>query len=331
MKKFMNSPKNIVHELLEGYTLAYREKVRLAANNLVVRATPKAEGNVGIVAMAGSGHEPGICGFVGQGMLDVAVHGEIFAAPGPARCLEALKIAERGAGVLLLVLNHTGDVLTANVTLERATQANMHVKMLLVHDDISTVPRDEPDKRRGLVGCLPIYKIAGAAAEQGLCLDEVYTLAERIGNNMGTIAVASKTATHPSTGKAMFALGANEMEVGMGIHGEPGTGKTLMKTADETAEIMVAQLLDDLQVKPAEELLVIINGAGATSLLELFIIYRKVHHLLTDRQITVADCRIGEYMTTQEQAGFSIFFGRVDQELLRFWKAPCDAPYFTVR
>jgi len=328
MKKFINSPKNIFQELLEGYALAYQKLVRLTEHHLVVRATRKQEGKVGLVAMAGSGHEPGVCGFVGQGMLDIAVQGEIFAAPGPARCLEALKLAERGAGVLFLVLNHTGDLLTANATLEKAGEANLNVKMMLVHDDCSIASRGEPEKRRGLVGCLPLYKIAGAAAEQGRSLEEVHALAERMGNHMSTLGVASRTATHPSTGEAMFAIGENEMEVGMGIHGEPGTGKTRMKSADETAAAMVAQLLNDLQVQAREELLVIVNGAGATSLMELFIIYRKIHQILMRRKIAVAESLIGEFMTTQEQAGFSIFFGRLDPELRRLWSAPCHTPFF---
>lgn len=331
MKKFINNPEEVVSELLEGYALAYPNKVKLAGDNLVVRTVPKAWGKVGIVTLGGSGHEPGLSGFVGEGMLDVSVPGEIFAAPGPPRCLEALKMADRGAGVLFIVLNHAGDVLTANLTMQMAQKEGLNVKMLLTHEDISSGPREKPEERRGLVGFLPVYKIAGAAADRGLNLDEVLTVADRLERNMRTLAVAVKTATHPSTGEAIFTLGDDEMEIGMGQHGEAGTGRSKLKTADQTAEIMLNQLLRDLEVNPGEELLVILNGAGATTLMELFIIFRKIHQILKGKQIKIARSIIGEYITTQEQAGFQMFIARMDDELIGLWDAPCDTPYFVVR
>jgi dihydroxyacetone kinase-like protein len=331
MKKFINNPENVVSELLQGYVLAYPNKVKLAGNNLVVRAMPKAWGKVGVVTLGGSGHEPGLSGFVGEGMLDVSVPGEIFAAPGPPRCLEAIKIADRGAGVLFIVLNHAGDVLTANLTMQMVQKEGINVKMILTHEDISSGPREKPEERRGLVGFLPVYKVVGAAAEQGLSLDEVLKVADRMERNMRTLAVAVKTATHPSTGEAIFTLGDDEMEIGMGQHGEAGTGRSKLKTADETAEIMLKQLLDDLEVKTGEELLVILNGAGATTLMELFIVFRRMHQILQAKQIRVARSIIGEYITTQEQAGFQMFIARMDNELIRLWDAPCDTPYFVVR
>ena len=331
MKKFINNPENVVRELLQGYVLAYPNKVKLAGDNLVVRAMPKAWGKVGVLTLGGSGHEPGLSGFVGEGMLDVSVPGEIFAAPGPPRCLEAIKIADRGAGVLFIVLNHAGDVLTANLTMQMVQKEGINVKMILTHEDISSGPREKPEERRGLVGFLPVYKVVGAAAEQGLSLDEVLKVADRMERNMRTLAVAVKTATHPSTGEAIFTLGDDEMEIGMGQHGEAGTGRSKLKTADETAEIMLKQLLDDLEVKTGEELLVILNGAGATTLMELFIVFRRMHQILQAKQIRVARSIIGEYITTQEQAGFQMFIARMDNELIRLWDAPCDTPYFVVR
>lgn len=235
MKKFINRPEEIVHELLQGYVAAYSHKVRLAGDYLVVRAVPKVAGKVGIVTLGGSGHEPGLSGFVGAGMLDVSVPGEIFAAPGAPRCLEALKLADRGAGVLFVVLNHAGDVLAANLTLQMARKQGLNVKEILTHEDISSGPREKPDERRGLVGFFPVYKIAGAAAEEGRSLAEVHAVADRLERNMRTLAVAVKTATHPSTGQAIFTLGDDEMEIGMGQHGEAGTGRMKLKSADETA------------------------------------------------------------------------------------------------
>ena len=330
MKKFINKPENLVRELLEGYTLAYHDKVRLAGNNLVVRTVPKRAGRVGIVTLGGSGHEPGLSGFVGEGMLDISVPGEIFAAPGAPRCLEAIRMADRGAGVLFVVLNHAGDVLAANMTMQLAKKEGLNVKMILTHEDISSGDRDHPEDRRGLVGFLPVYKVAGAAAEEGATLDEVWAISDRMERNMRTLAVAVETATHPSTGEAIFRLGDDEMEIGMGQHGEAGTGRMKLKSADETAEIMLNQLLTDLEARAGEELLVILNGAGATTLMELFIVFRRVNQILLDRKIKVARTLVGEYITTQEQAGFQMHIARMDSELLRLWDAPCDTPYLKV-
>jgi dihydroxyacetone kinase-like protein len=331
MKKFINDPENLVSELLEGYTLAYPEKVKLAGKNIVVRAVPKAIGKVGVVTLGGSGHEPGLSGFVGRGLLDASVPGEIFAAPGPPRCLEAIRLAERGAGVLLVVLNHQGDVLTANLTLELAAQQGLNVKQVLLHEDIASGSRDKPEDRRGLVGFLPVYKVAGAAAEEGQSLPEVLALAERLERNMRTLSVAARSATHPSTGLELSPLGDDEMEIGAGQHGESGPGRMKLKSADATAEIMLERLLEDLEARAGDELLVIVNGMGATTLMELFIVFRRVSQLLASKNIKLARSMVGEFITAQEQAGFQLFVARLDRELMRLWDAPCDAPYLVVR
>jgi dihydroxyacetone kinase-like protein len=331
MKKFINKPENLVQELLEGYTLAYPDKVKLAGNNLVVRAVPKDAGKVGIVTLGGSGHEPGLSGFVGYGMLDISIPGEIFAAPGPPRVIEAIKLAERGAGVLLVVLNHPGDVLTANITMEITKKQGLNVKEILTHEDISSGLREEPEERRGLVGFFPVYKVAGAAAEEGRSLDEVLAVADRMERNMRTLTVALRGATHPATGQLLLDLREDEMEIGAGQHGEAGSGRMKMKAADETAEIMLGQLLEDLEVQEREELLFILNGSGATTLMELFIIFRRAHQILEEKKIGIARSLIGEYITTQEQAGFQMFIARLDSELIRLWDAPCDTPYYVVR
>lgn len=331
MKKFINQPQNLVPELLEGLALAFPDKVRLVGNKLVVRVVPKDRRKVRVVTLGGSGHEPGLSGFVGEGMLDISVAGEIFAAPGAPRCIEAIRMAasESDAGVLFVVLNHAGDVMSANITMDMAKREGRNVKMILTHEDISGGPN--PEDRRGLVGFLPVYKVAGAAAEQGCSLDACLAIAERMQQNMRTLAVAVRTATHPATGQPIFELGDDEMEIGMGQHGEAGTGRMQLKSADETADIMLDPLLEDLRVKPGEELLVILNGAGATTLMELLIIFRRVAHVLRDKGIKLVRSRVGEFITTQEQAGFQMMIARMDPELIRLWDAPCDAPYFVVR
>ncbi|MGB6690678.1 MAG: dihydroxyacetone kinase subunit DhaK [Terracidiphilus sp.] len=325
MKKFLNDPKHLVRELLEGYALAYPGKVRLSGASTIVRAVPKEPGKVRLVTIGGSGHEPGLSGFVGKGMLDASVAGEIFAAPGAPKCIEALRDAcAGGSGALLVVLNHAGDVLSANIAMETVQKEGLPVKMVLTEEDISGPPGD----RRGLVGCVAVYKVAGAAAEKGASLDECAGIAERMQRNMRTLAVAVRTATHPATGNPIFELGDDEMEIGMGQHGEAGTGRMQLKSADETAEIMLEKLLADLGAGAGDELLVLLNGAGATTLMELFLIFRKVAKLLEARSIKLVRSAIGEFITTQEQAGFQMTIARMDRELIDLWDEPADAPFF---
>jgi dihydroxyacetone kinase-like protein len=330
MKKFLNTADNITQELLEGFALAHAGKVRLAGNNLVVRAVPKPADRVALVTLGGSGHEPALSGFVGQGMLDISVPGEIFAAPGPPRVLEALRMANRPAGVLLVVLNHAGDVLSANIAVQMARKEGINVQQVLTHEDISSGTRQQPEDRRGLVGCLAVIKVAGAAAEQGRSLDECLAIAQRMGENMATLAVAVSGATHPCTGGAISELTDDEMVVGMGQHGESGLGSHKLQSADATVDIMLPLLLDDLQVSPGEQLLVLLNGVGATTLMELYIVLRRVGQVLDARGVKLARSLVGEYLTVQEMGGFQMLAARLDDELLTLWDAPCDAPALVV-
>ncbi len=259
-------------------------------------------------------------------MLDSSVAGEIFAAPGAVKCIEAIRGAcAGGESALLIVLNHAGDVLAANIAMEAAAREGLKVRMVLTQEDISG---PDPQDRRGLVGCLAVFKVAGAAAERGDSLDACFEIAERMEHNMRTLAVAVRTATHPATGQPIFELGEDEMEIGMGQHGEAGTGRMKLKPADETAEIMLEKLLADLGVSAGEELLVILNGAGATTLMELYLIFRRVAQVLEGKKIRLARSAIGEFITTQEQAGFQMTIARLDRELMDLWDAPADAPFF---
>lgn len=333
MKKFINDRGHLVPELLEGLVLAYPRQVRLVGTNIVGRAVPKPAGKVRLVTLGGSGHEPGLSGFVGEGMLDYSVTGEIFAAPGAPRCVEAIRMAAKDApGVLLVALNHAGDVLSANIAMQLAERENIPVQMVLTRDGISFGQKsDDADDRRGLVGCLAVYKVAGSAAEQGASLAECLRIARQMEQNMRSLAVALRTATHPSTGQTIFELGDDEMEIGMGQHGEAGTGRMKMKSADETAAIMLDMLLESLGVASGEELLVIVNGSGATTLMELWIVFRAVSRILKAKKIGLVRSAVGEFITTQEQAGFQIMIARMDTELVRLWDAPSNAPYFVMR
>jgi phosphoenolpyruvate---glycerone phosphotransferase subunit DhaK len=309
---------------------AFPDKVQLSGRNIVARAVTKEPGKVRLVTLGGSGHEPGLSGFVGKGMLDYSVAGDIFAAPGAPRCLEAIKTAcAQGESALLIVLNHSGDVLSANIAMEMALREGCKIKMVLTHEDISGGPNLED--RRGLVGFFPVYKVAGAAAEQGAPLDACLEVALRMERNMRSLAVAVKTATHPTTGQPIFELGDDEMEIGMGQHGEAGTGRMPLKSADETAEIMLNMLLGDLRVQSGEEILVLINGAGATTLMELLIVFRRVAHVLKAKKIMLVRSAVGEFITTQEQAGFQMLIARMEPDLIKLWDAPADTPFFVRR
>lgn len=331
MKKFINDPTNLTAELLEGYVQAYGDKVALQSGKLVVRAAPKPKDKVAIVTLGGAGHEPALSGFVGYGMLDISVVGDIFAAPGPPAVIEALRLANRPAGVLFIVLNHAGDVMSANMAMELAKKEKLNVRMLLTHEDIAPGADTPAEDRRGLVGCVPMYKIAGAAAEAGMSLDEVYAVAQRFNENMATLAVALRTATHPQTGGEIFALADDEMEIGMGQHGEAGTGRSPMKSADATAEIMVTQLAAAVKAKKGDKVMLLLNGAGATTLMELYIVFRAARKVLAAKGIEVSRARVAEFLTVQEMAGFQMFVGKLDSELSQLWDAPCDTPYMTVR
>jgi phosphoenolpyruvate---glycerone phosphotransferase subunit DhaK len=328
MKKFINDPANLTQELLEGLATAHQDLVELKPNNTIVNKKLSSADRVTIVTLGGAGHEPALSGFVGEGMLDVSVVGDIFAAPGPQACIDAIHLADRGKGVLFIVLNHAGDMLTGNLTMKTIEKEKKHVIKLVTQEDIANAPRENSDDRRGLVGCVPTYKIAGAAAASGKSLEEVARIAKKFTDNMATLAVAVRGATHPATGSVIADLGEDEMEVGMGQHGEGGGGRQTMKSADETAVIMVDALLKDLSIKSGEKIMLVLNGTGATTLMELFIIYRKCISHLKSKNIEVVANFVGELLTVQEQAGFQMFMARMDDELLGYWNAPCYTPYF---
>ncbi len=272
MKKFINDPADLTQELLEGLALANPDIIELGDDGMVINKGLATADRVTIVTQGGSGHEPAIEGFVGEGMVDIDVVGDIFAAPGPVACVDAIKKADQGLGVLYIVLNHAGDMLTGNKTMKMIEKAgDIQVRKVVTQEDISNATRDNADDRRGLVGCIPTYKIAGAAAAEGKSLDEVAAIAQRFADNMATLAVAVRGATHPQTGQLLADLGDDEMEIGMGQHGEEGGGRQPMKSADETAKIMVNALVNDIGIKPGDQVMHIINGSGATKQMEKLI------------------------------------------------------------
>lgn len=330
MKKFINDPAHLTRELLEGLVVAHGDLVTLRSEKIICRTRPKEADRVALVTLGGAGHEPALSGFVGHGMLDYSVVGDIFAAPGPPKVIEALRLAKRDAGILFVVLNHAGDVMSANIAREMAEREGIRHRTILTHEDIAPGADAPAEDRRGLVGCIPLYKIAGAAAEAGKSLDEVHALATRFAENMATLAVAMKTATHPASGQAIFELADDQMEIGMGQHGEAGTGPSPIMTADQTAACMLAPLIAAVKAKTGDRLLLIVNGSGATTLMEMYIVLRACRAFLEARGIRIAAARCGEFLTVQEMAGFQLFVAKMDDELLGYWNAPCATPALTV-
>ena len=327
MQKFINNPDTLTAEMLEGLALAHSELVSLELGKLVVNRKLAEADRVTIVALGGSGYEPALSGFVGEGMLDIAVIGDVFAAPGPQACIEAIKLADKGKGVLLVVLNHAGDILASNLAVKQAEKLGINVAKIVVQDDIANAPREEAQNRRGMVGAVPLLKIAGAAALAGKSLEEVATIAQGFADNMATLAVAASGATNPATGMEIAQVAAGCMEVGVGLHGEAGKAKP-MATAEETVSAMLDALLEDLNVLAEEKLLVIVSGSGATSLMEQLIVYRNCYAYLAEKGIEIVANHVGDLMTVQEMAGFEICIARMNEELVEYWNAPCRTPYF---
>lgn len=331
MKKFLNNPAQIVPEVLEGLALAYSEKVRLVPEKIIVRAHPKDSSKVALVTLGGAGHEPALGGFVGEGMLDASVVGDVFAAPGAPNLLAALRMLKRDAGILLVVLNHAGDIMSANMATQMAEAEGIKVKIVLTHDDISAGLDAPLDDKRGLAGCIPLFKIAGAAAEEGKSLDEVADIAERFSNQVATLAVAMSGATHPQNGAVLSTLPDDEMEIGMGQHGEAGGGRFKILSANETAERMIAPLVTSTKLKSGDTALLIINGTGGSSPMELLIVYRRAAMWLAEKGIKVTNGLVDELLTVQEMAGFQMILAKLDPDHVAYLKKPCNSPYWTVR
>jgi len=328
MKKFINNPNDVTDELLEGFACANADMITLSDKRLVVSNNLDTADRVTVVSIGGSGHEPAPIGFVGDGMLDISVAGDIFAAPGPELTIKALERADRGKGVLFVVLNHEGDLATGKRSLAECEKRGIRVREIITQEDISCAPRSRGQDRRGLAGCIPLYKIAGAAAAEGKTLDEVAAIGQRFADQMATLAVGVNGATHPVTGVLLAEFGDDDMEIGMGQHGEEGGGRQKLKSADDTAVIMLDALLRDLHISEGEDVMLILDGMGATTLMELFIVYRKCASYLSEKNIRITANHIGNLLTVQETAGFQMFLARMDDELTRLWNAPCSTPYF---
>lgn len=301
---------------------------RLEETTVIVRKDAPVEGKVGIVSGGGSGHEPAHAGFVGKGMLDAAVSGEVFTSPTPDQILEAIKAVDSGAGVLLVVKNYTGDVMNFDMAKELAEAEGIAVESVLVNDDVAVEDSSFTTGRRGVAGTVFVHKIAGAKAEEGASLEEVKQTAEHVVHNVRTMGVALSPCIMPTSGEPSFHLEDGEMELGIGIHGEPGVETKPLATADEIATALLDSVLSELEPVGNDQAAVMINGMGATPEMELYVFNRKVQELLAEKGVSVCRTFVGEYMTSLEMAGCSLTILKVDDDLKALLNAPSEAPAF---
>ena len=327
MKKFINNPENLTKELLEGLALVHDDVLEVVDGNLVVSKFLKDANRVTVVTLGGTGHEPALEGYVGDGMVDIAVCGDIFAAPGPQDVVKAIKLADKGKGVLLVVLNHAGDMLTANLAMKECNKLGLNVAKVVTQEDIMTAPREEAENRRGFVGCCPLYKIAGGAAKLGKSLEEITNLSQYFADNMAAISITSRCCTHPSNGAALGDLADNMIGIGMGQHGEGGGYQIELVTADETVAIAAEKLIEDLSLKSGEEIMVVVDGIGAMTVMEQLIVYRGVVKYLENKGIKIVAKWVDEILTVQEASGFQLFFARMNKDLLTYWEKDCRTAY----
>lgn len=327
MKKFINAVDKVEDQMIQGMVKAYPQYVRkLDCGNVVVRASKK-EGKVALISGGGSGHEPAHGGYVGEGMLDAAVAGAVFTSPTPDQVYEGIKAIDAGAGVLMVIKNYTGDVMNFEMAADMARDEGIKVAQVVVNDDVAVKDSLYTVGRRGVAGTVFVHKIAGAMAETGADLDAVQAVAQKVVDNVRTMGAAIEPCTVPAAGKPGFELSEDEMEVGIGIHGEPGTHREPLKTADEIVDMLMTQILGDLDFV-GSEVAVMINSAGATPLMELFIINNHVADILADKGVKVYKTFVGEYMTSIEMAGFSISLLKLDDQLKGLLDAKADTPGF---
>ncbi|MFK0049293.1 dihydroxyacetone kinase subunit DhaK [Streptomyces sp. NPDC090741] len=328
MRMLINSPETVVADALRGMAAAHPELDVDVERRVVARRDARAGGRVGLVSGGGSGHEPLHAGFVGYGMLSAACPGEVFTSPVPDQVLRAAAAVDSGQGVLFVVKNYTGDVLNFEMAAELAEEDGLRVERVLVNDDVAVTDSLYTAGRRGTGATLFVEKIAGAAAEEGAPLERVAELARRVNASSRSFGVALSACTTPAKGSPTFDLPDGELELGIGIHGEPGRERRAMMPAREIAEVAVGAVLEELgEVAPADgPVLALVNGMGATPLLELYGFHAEVARVLAERGVPVARTLVGNYVTSLDMAGCSVTLCRADEELLRLWDAPVRTP-----
>lgn len=323
MKKILNDVDGVENEMIQGLVKSAPKMLRkLDYGTIVVRANKK-EGKVALVSGGGSGHEPAHAGYVGTGMLDGAVAGTVFTSPTPDQVLEGIKAVATDQGVLCIVKNYTGDIMNFEMAIEMAADEDIKADYVVVNDDVAVRDSLYTTGRRGVAGTVFVHKIAGAKAEQRASLADVKGVAEKVVANVRSMGMAIEPCTVPAAGKPGFELADDEMEIGIGIHGEPGTHREKLRSANEIAKMLVDEILSDLDYK-GRDVVVMVNGMGGTPLMELYIVNNFVQDYLKEQGVHVYDTMVGNYMTSIEMAGFSLTLLRLDDEMKALYDAPAD-------
>jgi len=323
LKKLINSPESEVKDALAGMAAAHAVLLRVEYDpNVIIRKDAPKKGKVGLVSGGGSGHEPMHGGFVGRGMLDAACPGAVFTSPTPDQMARATKAVDGGAGVLHIVKNYTGDIMNFEMAAELARAEGARVNPVITNDDVAVQDSLYTAGRRGVGVTVLLEKIVGGAAEAGYDLDKVTELAKKVNANGRSMGMALTSCTVPAAGKPTFDIADDEIELGIGIHGEPGRERTKMKSADEIAEILTSTVVKDLPFKRGDEVLAFVNGMGGTPLIELYVIYNAVNRYLAKEGIKISRSLVGSYITSLEMAGTSITLLKLDVETTKFWDAP---------
>jgi dihydroxyacetone kinase len=327
-KKIINKPEDVVSEMMEGFILANEKYVtKLPEVNAVISKNPR-RGKVALVIGGGSGHEPMFSGFVGRGLADAAACGNIFASPDPHTICETASAVDAGKGILFVYGNYAGDTLNFDMSEEMLKEDGLQTAHVRVMDDVASAPRKRAFDRRGIAGDVFVIKIAGAACDAGLSLDEAAAVTQKAAGNIRSIGIATEPGQIPGLEKPIFTLGENQIEFGMGLHGEPGVKRTDMRPADELVSVLYEHIMKDFDLKAGDEICVLVNSLGATTILEMSIVYRKLRKLLDQDGIEVYDTDLNHYCTSQEMGGFSITLFKLDGELKRYYDAPCYCPYY---
>ena len=329
MKKIINKPSDFVEESIEGLVKSHPEIYSFAPDNKrVIARAEKASNKVGIISGGGSGHLPVFTGYVGKGLLDSCAVGSVFASPSVDQIASAIRNANNGNGVLCIIGNYGGDVMNFEMACEIVTSEGIKTKTVIVADDIASASNEEKTKRRGIAGMIFVFKVAGSIAETGASLEKTFNIASSANNNIRTLGVALSPCILPEAGKPTFEIKDDEIEIGMGIHGEPGIKREKLRSADQLSDDLCKRILEDYKLNAEDQVSIMINSLGATPLEELYIISKRVHENFSKLKIKITKSFVGRYATSMEMAGMSITVFKLDSELKKYLLTPSDCPFW---
>ena len=329
MKKIINKPSDFVEESIEGLVKSHPEIYSFAPDNKrVIARAEKASNKVGIISGGGSGHLPVFTGYVGKGLLDSCAVGSVFASPSVDQIASAIRNANNGNGILCIIGNYGGDVMNFEMACEIVTSEGIKTKTVIVADDIASASNEEKSKRRGIAGMIFVFKVAGSIAETGASLEKTFNIASSANNNIRTLGVALSPCILPEAGKPTFEIKGDEIEIGMGIHGEPGIKREKLRSADQLSDDLCKRILGDYKLNAEDQVSIMINSLGATPLEELYIVSKRVHENFSKLQIEITKSYVGRYATSMEMAGMSITIFKLDDELKKYLSAPSECPFW---